>query len=91
MSYGLELVGNARRAFLELQPDVQEEVLDILERIAEEVAGEDEDVTPSPRPGKQVLLYRSDQGTAVVYLYYSVKHDSRTVTLNRLVAVMTGE
>ena len=82
MSYALRLAADARRALAALPFGAQEEVFDILERIADEADPLAPDVLES-----QHLVYRTDREVVYVRMYCTVMHDIGTVTLDRLVAV----
>ena len=86
MSYALRLAADARRAHAALPFGAQEEVLDLLERIAGEADSGATDVTQIHH-----LVYRSGREAVYVRVYCTVMHDIRTVTLDRLVAVVVGE
>lgn len=86
MSYMLRLAADARRALAALPLGAQEEVLDIVERCADEVDPLSPDVLES-----QYLVYRTDREVVYVRIYCTVHHDITTVTFDRLVAVIVDQ
>lgn len=68
MSYALRLAADANRALLSLPVDVQEEVFDILERIALEAPATG-GATGGSAAKDQRLVYRTDVVACDVYLY----------------------
>ena len=82
MSYALRLAADAARALAELPLGAQEEVFDVLERVADEAD------PLAPVIEVQHVVYRTDREVVYVRLYCSVTHDTETVTLERLVAVI---
>ena len=89
MSYGLQLADDASQALHVLSPEVQEEVLDVLERVAVEsanVAGSDASGTDAFI--KQTLIHRTEEEATYVDLELSIDHSARMVVLDRLVAVV---
>jgi hypothetical protein len=82
VSYALRLAVDAARALAELPLGAQEEVFDVLDRIADEAD------PLAPEVEVQHVVYRTDREAVYVRLYCSVMHDTRTVALERLVAVI---
>jgi hypothetical protein len=82
VSYALRLAADANRALLSLPVDLQEEVFDILDRIALEAPA------AVATMGEERLVYRSDAVACDVFLFYTIDHDRRTVHFDRLAAVI---
>ena len=80
VSYALRLAADAARALAELPLGAQEEVFDVLERIADEAD------PLAPEVEVQTVVYRTDVEAVYVRLYCRVMHDTETVALERPVA-----
>ena len=91
MSYALELAADASRALSTLPVDVQEEVFDVLERVAREGTGGAGAAGTEVVARQERLIYRTEKLACDVYLYYTLHHDRRTVHLDRLAAVLFDE